>query len=110
MTDCPTSMISSPASTRCNKTPPSTARQNNLVDRAKQLGWADEKIIVVDQDQGQSGASTEGRDGFKDMMREILMGHVGAVLSLEASRLARDSSDWHQLIKLSTTRNTLIIE
>ena len=88
----------------------STARQYNLVDRAKELGWPDEKIIVVDQDQGQSGASTEGRDGFKDMMREILMGNVGAVFSLEASRLARDSSDWHQLIKLCTTRNTLVID
>src|SRR5260370_11976421 len=103
-------MFASPASTRCNTTPASTAGQYNLVDRAKELGWADEKIIVVDQDQGQSGASAEGGDGFKDMMREILMGHVGAVLSLEASRLARDSSDWHQLIKLCTTRNTLIID
>src|SRR6267154_95049 len=88
----------------------STARQYNLVERAKELGWPDEKIITVDQDQGQSGASLEGRDGFKLMMREILMGHVGAVFSLEASRLARDSSDWHQLIKLCTTRNTLIID
>src|SRR5260370_18299761 len=103
-------MFASPASTRCNTTPASTAGQYNRVDRAKQLGWADEKIIVVDQDQGQSGASTEGRDAFKDMMREILMGHVGAVLSLEASRLARDSSDWHQLIKLCTTHNTLIMD
>lgn len=88
----------------------STARQYNLVERAKELGWPDEKIIVVDQDQGQSGASLEGRDGFKIMLREILIGNVGAVLSLEASRLARDSSDWHQLVKLCTTRNTLIID
>src|SRR5260370_37354187 len=88
----------------------STARQYNLVDRGKELGWPDERIIVVDQDQGQSGASLEGRDGFKEMMREILMGNVGAVFSLEASRLARDSSDWHQLIKLCTTRNTLVID
>src|SRR5260370_16591292 len=102
-------MFASPASTRCNTTPASTARQYKLVGRAKELGWSDEKIIVVDQDQGQSGASTEGRDGFKDMMREILMGHVGAVFSLEASRLARDSTACHQLIKLRTTQNTLII-
>src|SRR5258707_14006067 len=88
----------------------STARQYNLVERAKELGWPDEKIIMVDQDQGHSGASLEGRDGFKIMMRDILMGNVGAVFSLEASRLARDSSDWHQLVKLCTIRNTLIID
>lgn len=88
----------------------STARQYNLVERAKELGWPDEKIIMVDQDQGQSGASLEGRDGFKLMMRDILMGNVGAVFSLEASRLARDSSDWHLLVKLCITRNTLIID
>ena len=64
----------------------STARQYNLVERAKGLGWPDERIITVDQDQGQSGASLEGRDGFKTMMRDILMGNVGAVFSLEASR------------------------
>src|SRR5258706_8762467 len=88
----------------------STARQYNLVERVKELGWTEEKIIIVDQDQGQSGASLEGRDGFKLMMKDILLGNVGAVFSLEASRLARDSSDWHQLVKLCTTRNTLIID
>jgi DNA invertase Pin-like site-specific DNA recombinase len=88
----------------------STARQYNLVERAKEFGWPDEKIIMMDQDQGQSGASLEGRDGFKIMMRDILMGNVGAVFSLEASRLARDSSDWHLLVKLCITRNTLIID
>src|SRR5258707_1907636 len=88
----------------------STARQYNLVERAKELGWPDEKIIVIDQDQGRSGASLEGRDGFKLMMKDILLGKVGAVFSLEASRLARDSSDWHHLVKLCTTRNTLIID
>jgi DNA invertase Pin-like site-specific DNA recombinase len=88
----------------------STARQYNLVERAKELGWPEERIITVDQDQGQSGASLDGRDGFKIMLRDILMGSVGAVFSLEASRLARDSSDWHLLVKLCVTRNTLIID
>lgn len=88
----------------------STARQYNLVERAKELGWPAEKIIVVDQDQGLSGASVQGRDGFKIMMKDILLGNVGAVFSLEASRLARDSSDWHLLVKLCVTRNTLIID
>jgi DNA invertase Pin-like site-specific DNA recombinase len=88
----------------------STARQYNLVGRAKELGWPAERIIVVDQDQGLSGASLQGRDGFKIMMKAILLGNVGAVFSLEASRLARDSSDWHLLVKLCVTRNTLIID
>lgn len=88
----------------------STARQYNLVERAKELGWPEERIITVDQDQGQSGASLDGRDGFKIMVRDIVMGNVGAVFSLEASRLARDSSDWHLLVKLCVTRNTLIID
>src|ERR1051326_3973079 len=83
----------------------STTRQYNLVERAKELGWTAEKIIVIDQDQGQSGASVEGRDGFKLMMKEILLGNVGAVFSLESSRLARDASDWQLLVKLCTTRN-----
>ena len=87
----------------------STARQYNLVERAKELGWPEEKIITVDQDQGQSAASLDGRDGFKIMMRDIVMGNVGAVFSLEASRLARDSATG-TYSSISITRNTLIID
>src|SRR6266849_5264696 len=67
-------------------------------------------LSKIQRDHLQRLASVEGRDGFKIMLKEILMGNVGAVFSLEASRLARDSSDWHQLVKLCTIRNTLIID
>jgi len=88
----------------------STQRQYELGDLAAELGWGREKIVIVDQDQGRSGASVEGRDGFKRMLSEIALGNVGAVISLEASRLARDSSAWHQLLKFCDITNTLIID
>src|SRR5437899_4371651 len=71
----------------------STARQYDLVQRARDLGWAQEHITVVDQDQGHSGASTTGRDGFQSLIAAVGLGHAGAVLSLEVSRLARSCSD-----------------
>ena len=67
-------------------------------------------ITVVDQDQGRSGASAEGRDGFQFLMAEVGLGHAGAVLSLEASRLARSSSDWHRLIEICGLADTLVID
>src|SRR4051794_29507645 len=67
----------------------STARQYDLARRAEQFGWPRGRIHVIDQDQGHSGASTLGRDGFQYLMAEVGLGRVGAVLSLEASRLAR---------------------
>jgi DNA invertase Pin-like site-specific DNA recombinase len=88
----------------------STLRQYDLAKFAAELGWAQDQIIVVDQDQARSGASTEGRDGFKRMLSEIALGNVGAVISLEASRLARDSSAWHQLLKICEVTNTLVID
>ena len=88
----------------------STQRQYDLSKLAIHLGWIQEKIIIVDQDQARSGASTEGRDGFKRMLSEIALGNVGAVISLEASRLARDSSAWHQLLKICDVTNTLVID
>ena len=72
----------------------STARQYDLTRCADQFGWPKEHIQVIDQDQGHSGASAIGRDGFQYLMAEVCLGHVGAVLSLEASRLARSNSDW----------------
>jgi DNA invertase Pin-like site-specific DNA recombinase len=71
----------------------STARQYDLARRAEQFGWPRGRIQVIDQDQDRSGASTLGRDGFQYLMAEVGLGRVGAVLSLEASRLARSCSD-----------------
>lgn len=88
----------------------STARQYDLVQRALDLGWPREHIIVIDQDQGLSGASAAGRDGFQLVVAEVGLGHAGAVLSLEASRLARSCSDWYRLIEICALADTLVID
>lgn len=88
----------------------STARQYDLVQRALDLGWPREHITVIDQDQGHSGASTLGRDGFQLLVSEVGLGHAGAVLSLEVSRLARSCSDWYRLIEICALSDTLVID
>ena len=88
----------------------STARQYDLVQRARDLGWACEQITVIDQDQGHSGASTAGRDGFQFLIAEVGLGRAGAVLSLEVSRLARSCSDWYRLLEICALTDTLVID
>lgn len=88
----------------------STARQYDLAQRARDLGWAPEHITVIDQDQGHSGASTTGRDGFQALLVEVGLGHAGAVFSLEVSRLARSCSDWYRLIEICALTETLVID
>lgn len=88
----------------------STARQYDLSARARELGWQPEQLIVIDQDQAHSGASSTDRKGFQHLVGEVGLGHAGAVLSLEASRLARSSSDWYQLLEICALTNTLVID
>jgi DNA invertase Pin-like site-specific DNA recombinase len=88
----------------------SGARQYDLAGRARDLGWPPERIQVIDQDQGHSGASTAGRDGFQHLVAQVGLGRTGAVLSLEASRLARSCSDWYRLIEICAITNTLVID
>jgi DNA invertase Pin-like site-specific DNA recombinase len=88
----------------------SGARQYDLAGRARDLGWPLERIEVIDQDQGHSGASTAGRDGFQHLVAQVGLGRTGAVLSLEASRLARSCSDWYRLIEICALTNTLVID
>ena len=71
----------------------STARQYALVDRAVALGWLRERVVVIDEDLGQSGASSELRNGFKRLLAEISNAVVGLVLGLEMSRLSRSGKD-----------------
>jgi DNA invertase Pin-like site-specific DNA recombinase len=73
----------------------STARQYALVDRAVALGWPKDRVLVIDEDLGRSGASADLRSGFQQLMTEVGLGQVGLVLSIEASRLARNNSDWY---------------
>ena len=88
----------------------SAARQYALRERAIQLGWHAGSVSVVDEDLGRSGASTDGRLGFKELVAEVGLGHVGLILALETSRLARSSADWHQLLDLCALTATLIAD
>ena len=78
----------------------STQRQYALKQQAIRLGWAIEQVIVIDSDLGQSGASAADREGFQRLVTEVSLGHVGIVLGLEVSRLARNSTDWHRLLEI----------
>lgn len=78
----------------------STKRQYAFVDRAQALGWDPTRITVIDEDQGKSGATTEGRDGFRRLVDAVVKGDAGAVFALEVSRLSRSSEDWRRLLGL----------
>jgi DNA invertase Pin-like site-specific DNA recombinase len=88
----------------------STVRQYALRERAVALGWPGEQIVVIDGDQGQSGASASDRVGFQTLVAEVGLGHVGIVLGLEVSRLARNNSDWHRLLEICGLSGTLILD
>jgi DNA invertase Pin-like site-specific DNA recombinase len=88
----------------------SAHRQYDLRGRAVALGWSAEQIVVIDVDQGQSGASAADREGFQHLVAEVSLGRAGIVLGLECSRLARNSADWHQLLELSAMTGTLICD
>ena len=78
----------------------STARQYALAERAAALGWPRDRVITIDDDLGKSGQSIEGRPGFQRLLAEVALDHVGLILGLEMSRLARSCKDWHQLLEL----------
>ena len=86
----------------------STARQYALVDRASQLGWSPDRVTVIDEDLGLSGGTADSRSGFTRLISEVALAHVGIVLSLEASRLARNNADWYRLLELCSLTDTLI--
>jgi DNA invertase Pin-like site-specific DNA recombinase len=88
----------------------STQRQYALQQNAVALGWSQEKIIVIDSDLGQSGASAVDREGFQRLVAEVGMGRAGIVLGLEVSRLARNSTDWHRLLEICALTDTLILD
>ena len=88
----------------------STQRQYALKDKALGLGWRENQIRVLDRDLGQSGAQIQTREDFKTLLADVSLGEVGAVLALEASRLARSNADWHRLIELCSLTGTLILD
>jgi DNA invertase Pin-like site-specific DNA recombinase len=97
---------SSPSQVENNRE--STARQYALVEKACELGWAKEQVIVIDEDLGLSGSGSAKRSGFARMTAEVALGHVGIVLGLEVSRLARNNADWYGLLDLCGITDTLI--
>ena len=90
--------------------PESTARQYALKRRALALGWAADRIVVIDDDLGISGASAAERTGFQRVVADVGLGRVGVVMGLEVSRLARNSSDWHRLLEICALSETLILD
>jgi DNA invertase Pin-like site-specific DNA recombinase len=88
----------------------STARQYDLVNRARQLGWPREAIRVVDADLGVSGSVLGQREGFESLVAEVALGQVGIILALEASRLARDNAAWYRLLDLAGACDTLVAD
>ena len=86
----------------------STARQYALVERAVELGFAREQVVVVDEDLGISGSGLSERSGFARLTAEVALGHAGLVLGLEVSRLARNNADWYRLLDLCGVTDTVI--
>ena len=88
----------------------SAARQYGLVHRAVALGWPAERVLVIDEDQGQSGRIADGRAGFQRLVAEVTLNHVGIVLGLEMSRLARSHKDWHHLFEVCAVFGALLAD
>lgn len=88
----------------------STKRQYALRARATALGWSEDRIIVIDSDQGESGASAAWHEGFRQLVTDVGLGRAGIVMGLEVSRLARNNADWHRLLEICAVANTLILD
>jgi DNA invertase Pin-like site-specific DNA recombinase len=88
----------------------SARRQYALRGRAIALGWRDEQIIVIDNDQGESGASAAWREGFQRLVSDVGLGRAGIVMGLEVSRLARNNADWQRLLEICALADTLILD
>ena len=88
----------------------SLARQYELAERAGHLGWHAAQIVTIDADLGQSGARSDWRLGFKELVADVGLGKVGIVLGIEVSRLARNNADWYQLLDLCALTDTLIAD
>lgn len=86
----------------------SQRRQYDLAETLAALGWSRDRVVVVDDDQGHSGADKQNRPGFQRLVSEVALGHVGVVLGIETSRLARNSEDWQHLLNLCGVMDTLI--
>jgi Resolvase, N terminal domain len=78
----------------------STRAQYGLADRAVTLGWARSRVLVIDEDLGHSAAGIDARPGFARLVSEVGLDHIGIVLGIDMSRLARSGREWHQLLSV----------
>jgi len=85
----------------------SRRRQYQLAEHTRGLGW--KEVVVIDEHLGKSGASSAKRTGFQRLVAEVGLGRVGAVLSIEVSRLARNNRDWYHLLGQCGLMDTVII-
>ncbi len=88
----------------------SRERQYELVDLAVALGWPRDRVLVIDDDQGQSGRTADERSGFHRILAEVTMEHVGLVLGIEMSRIARNNKDWHTLLEMCAIFGTILAD
>ena len=88
----------------------STKLQYALVEKAYSLGWSKEHLMVIDEDLGRSGANAEGRPGFQKLVTEVSLEHVGLIIGIDISRLARSCRDWYQLLEVCSLFRTLIAD
>lgn len=84
--------------------------QYELTERAVALGWGRERVVVIDEDLGLTGSEATNRSGFQRLVAEVGLGHVGVVVGIEVSRLARRNADWYNLMDLCALTNTLIAD
>jgi DNA invertase Pin-like site-specific DNA recombinase len=88
----------------------STRLQYGLVARARAWGWPADRVLVIDDDLGRSGASAEGRAGFQRLVAEVGLGHVGLILGVEMARLARSNADWRRLLEVCALFGALLAD
>lgn len=88
----------------------SLQRQYELASRAGDLGWPASRIVVIDEDLGRSGADATARSGFQRLVADVGLGHVGLILGIEVSRLARNNADWYHLLDLCALTDTLLAD
>ena len=86
----------------------SRERQYELADRAVALGWPRDRVVIVDDDTGTTATSADHRDGFHRVMAEVAMDHVGLILGIDMSRLARSNKDWHTLLEMCALIGTVL--
>jgi DNA invertase Pin-like site-specific DNA recombinase len=88
----------------------SAINQRSLRSRLLELGWRKDQIVLIDDDQGQSGKHAEGREGFQRLVADVSLRKVGLIIGSEVSRLSRNCADWHRLLELCALFDTLIAD